>query len=164
VRRVPATPILASIAFLLGVTIVACSREAATPQPGRGRPATLDGTAWKLVAVQGRPVAGSGASLAFARGGVSGDGGCNRFGGSFSYESATGALTIDALASTKRACLEPARNDLEAAYLRALRGVSAATIDSEGRLVLSGSGAELVLVATRQPDGAAAAAAITGRP
>ena len=68
-----------------------------------------------------------------------------RFGGIPTYVPATGALHIEALVSTKRACVEPARNEVEAAYLQALRTVAVASIDPDGRLVLTGAGAEVVL-------------------
>ncbi len=81
--------------------------------------------------------------ITFEGGKVSGDGGCNAFGGSYVDDTSDGALRIGELASTKRACVDPVRNDLEAGLFEALRGVAAAGVDGDGHLVLTGAGAEL---------------------
>ena len=108
-------------------------------------PTSLAGSTWRLLTVQGRPVpAGPDLTLVFDGDRVSGNGGCNTFGGQFTYEPATGALAVSGLLSTMRACLEAARNDVESAYLKALQGAAVATMDSAGHLVLTGSGLELV--------------------
>lgn len=80
---------------------------------------------------------------------VTGDGGCNEFGGAFSVDSASGTLAIGDLVSTKRACVDPAANDLEQAYLAALDRVTSAVLDATGRLVLAGGGATLIFGRTR---------------
>ena len=56
--------------------------------------------------------------ITFEGGKVSGDGGCNAFGGAYVDDPSDGALRIGELASTKRACVDPVRNDLEAASSR----------------------------------------------
>ena len=133
---------LASFAVLLA----ACGGDPAGT-PGRvSHPVALAGTSWRLVSLGDRvPPPGNDLTIRFgADGRLSGTGGCNSFGGAFGYEAATGLLEIGDLASTKRACAEPARNQAEAAYLVALRGVTEAAGDPDGRLVLTGDGAELV--------------------
>ena len=139
-------------AILLGLT--ACSAEPPGSLNRVSHPTTLAGTTWRLLSIQGRPVAGiPEVTLAFDGDRVSGNGGCNSFGGQFTYEPATGALAVSGLLSTMRACAEPARNDVEAAYLKALPGVALASMDSAGHLVLTGSGAELVFEGGPRPAG-----------
>ena len=148
--------VLIMVALLVSAIAGGCSPAAAPSLARDSHPATLEMTAWRLVAIQGRqPPAGSDATLHFEAGRVAGNGGCNSFGGSYLYDVATGALAIGDLGSTKRACVEPARNDLEAAYFQALRGVATASVDPDGRLILGGSGAELVFVVGPQPGGPA---------
>jgi heat shock protein HslJ len=130
-------------AILLGLT--ACSAEPPASLTRVSHPATLAGTTWRLLSIQGRPVpAIPEVTLAFDGDRISGNGGCNSFGGQFTYEPATGALAVSGLLSTMRACAEAARNDIEAAYLEALSGAAMASLDSNGHLVLTGSAAELV--------------------
>lgn len=134
------------LALSAALGMAACAPE---PPPSIARvshPTTLAGTTWRLVSLQGRqPPIGREVTLIFGPNGeVEGDGGCNSFAGIPSYDPATGALRIEQLVSTKRACVEPARNDVEVAYFQALRMVTRASIDAESRLVLQGSAAELV--------------------
>ena len=141
---------LAAVAALLA----ACAPEPPASPIRVSHPIELAGTAWTLVSIQDRPpTAGPAVTLEFADGRVSGNGSCNSFGGSFTYDPATGALRIGDLVSTKRACVDAARNDLEGAYLTALRGAADASIDAAGRLVITGATAPLVLDVFGQPVG-----------
>ena len=107
-------------------------------------PTTLVGTTWRLVSVGGVAVpAGTTASLAFGPTDLSGDSSCNAFGGTYADDPASGAVRIDGLVSTKRACLDPGFNGVESAVFAALRGVADASIDPNGRLVLTGAGPAL---------------------
>lgn len=137
------------LAAIVGAGIVAggCAPSPPASLTRVSHPTWLIGTAWRLVSIQGRqPPIGSDPTLVFGRSGdVSGDGPCNSFGGIFDYDSTGGAIRIGNLLSTKRACLEPARTEAERVYVQALRVVVDASVDQDGRLVLSGSGAELVL-------------------
>ena len=90
-----------------------------------------------------RPPFGPDVTLAFTGSDISGNGGCNAFNGSYTIDLASGSLHIGDLVSTKRACVEPGRADLENAYFVALRGAVAASLDSGGRLVVAGAGARL---------------------
>ena len=69
-----------------------------------------------------RPPLGPEVTLAFTGSDISGNGGCNAFNGSYTIDLASGSLHIGDLVSTKRACVEPGRADLENAYFAALRG------------------------------------------
>jgi heat shock protein HslJ len=145
------------LAALVAVAIVvsACAAEPPASLTRVSHPTTLAGTTWRLLTIQGRAVpAIPELTLAFDGDRVSGSGGCNSFGGQLTYEPATGALAVSGLLSTMRACVEAARNDVEAAYLKALQGVSLATIDADGHLVLTGAGVELVFTVGPRPAGA----------
>jgi heat shock protein HslJ len=135
--------VLAVVATLFMLT--ACAAEPPASLTRISHPTTLDGTIWRLLSVQGRAVPVSPAlTLEFNGDRFSGNGGCNTFGGQFTYEPASGAVAVTGLFSTMRACLEGARNDVESAYLNGLQGVTVANMDSAGHLVLSGPGTELV--------------------
>jgi putative lipoprotein len=133
--------LVALVAILAG-----CAPEAPASPTRVSRPDTLAGTVWRLVAIGDRPVpAGPDVTLRFGPSEVSGNGSCNAFGGSYAYDATSGAIRIADLVSTKRACIEPGRNELEATYLATLRAASDASIDPDGRLVLTGAGVLLVL-------------------
>jgi heat shock protein HslJ len=167
------TPCLSirAVRLLVAVTLAAlvaggCAVEPPASPIRISHPTSLAGTTWRLVAIEGRrPPAGPDLTLSFeADGRVAGEGACNGFGGSFLYEAASGRLRIADLVSTKRACVEPARNDVEAAYFAALRAVADASGDSEGRLVLTGAGGELVLEVGPRPVGPPIEASPSSRP
>lgn len=56
--------------------------------------------------------------------------GCNRYMGSYKLEA--GKLSITAPASTRMACADPRRGQLEAEYLRALADIKSFTLDASG--------------------------------
>jgi heat shock protein HslJ len=147
------------VRLILAVTLAAiaagCGPEPSASLQRVSHPVALAGTSWRLVAVRGvAPPAGADVTLSFGPDGrVSGDGPCNGFGGTFTYEAASGRLALGDLVSTKRACVDPARGQLETAYFEALRTATEASGDPEGRLVLTGSGAELVLEVAGRPVG-----------
>jgi heat shock protein HslJ len=85
---------------LLAMALAGCAAV------GGGGGDALDGTAWRLIGIDGRPpLAGSQVTAAFAAGQVSGGGGCNSYGGS--VQAVDGRLTVRDLASTAMACLTP---------------------------------------------------------
>jgi heat shock protein HslJ len=141
------------VAALAALVVGGCSPEAAPSVAPDSHPATLARTTWTLVSIQGQaPAAGTAVTVEFGPDRLSGASGCNSYGGGYAYDPASGDLRIGDLGSTKRACAKPALNELEAAFLLALRGVSAASLDPDGRLVLRGSGPELVWLAGPQLD------------
>jgi heat shock protein HslJ len=91
--------------------------------PALSAPSLTD-TTWKLIELAGQPARAdeSGAfpdlRLDSAQKKASGHAGCNRFFGS--YSSSTDSLRMGPLASTRRACINPALNEQEKAYLSAL--------------------------------------------
>ena len=129
---------------LLGsLSLAACSESNLSRE---AHPSTLNGTAWRVVSINGRaPVAGSEPTAAFAAAEVRGSAGCNSYGGSYQYDQSTGAITFGEMAMTAAACLEQARMDVEAMFAKALAQVTSASMDPQGRLVLAGPGGEIVL-------------------
>lgn len=128
---------------VLALLLAACGESDLTRE---ARPTTLAGSAWRVVAVNGRPpIAGSEPTAVFAAAEVKGSAGCNSYGGRYTYDHSTGAIAFQDLGMTLMACAEPARNDMEALFSRAINQAATASIDPEGRLVLSGPGGEIVL-------------------
>jgi heat shock protein HslJ len=144
-REMKLTARLLVLFLLAGASIAACagsdlSREA--------HPTTLTGTVWRVVAVNGRPsIPGSEPTAAFAETEVKGSAACNSYGGRYVYDPATGAIAFRDLGMTMMACAEPARNEMETIFAQAINQAISASIDQEGRLVLSGPGGEIVLAA-----------------
>jgi len=131
------------LVVVLALLLAACGESDLTRE---ARPTTLAGSAWRVVAVNGRaPIAGSEPTVVFAAAEVKGSAGCNSYGGRYAYEPSTGAIAFHELGMTAMACAEPARNDIEALFTRAINQAATASIDPEGRLVLSGPGGEVVL-------------------
>ena len=97
---------------------------------------------WRLTSIEGQAVpAGTDprqdAQLTFdGAGRVSGSGGCNRLTGS--YQRNGTHLKIGPLASTRMACIDAARGQLEARFLAAIEATTQYSI-ANGELVLIGS-------------------------
>ena len=88
--------------------------------------------------------------VAFDRssGRVSGSGGCNRLSGAFTRSGS--ALRIGQLASTRMACVDPARSGIEAQFLQALQAAAAYRLAGPDQLVLLDEGGRtLALLASR---------------
>lgn len=112
----------------------------------------LAGSNWRLVSITShRTLAPTdNLSLQFDNQGFGrGSTGCNEFSGS--YQAGEGKLRFGPLTVTERACLEPSRMELEAAYLQALSQVeSYGLVDGEQRLILSSSDGSQLLKFIRQ--------------
>jgi heat shock protein HslJ len=107
-------------------------------------PSALAGSRWRAVEINGRPtVVGSEPTAAFTSNGVSGETGCNFYEGAYRYDPSTGSIAISQTAMSAVGCGQPPRGEIEAAYLDALTRASSASVDSAGRLVLSGPGGEI---------------------
>jgi heat shock protein HslJ len=145
-RRPPRPAAFLVIAFLFA--LAGCDSDDSAPPPSGARPASLAGTSWVVVAVDGQaPVAGGEPSLTFSDDRVSGSGGCNRLGGAYRYDGSTGQLEFSNLAMTAMGCLDDRRNRVEAAFSKALGGPMRAHLDAEQHLVLEGPGGTIVLAA-----------------
>ena len=119
---------LALVAFALGAAVPAQAQGGSTP---------LAGTSWVLVELNGQPLAPGGEPLtlhfAADEQSVSGYGGCNQFSGPYAQSGAS--LRFGPLASTRRACADPALSNQETAYFQALESTTRYAVEG-GRLVL----------------------------
>ncbi|NWG21251.1 MAG: META domain-containing protein [Chloroflexi bacterium] len=123
-------PMLIASALVMVLAISAACSPAIARSP-------LAGTQWRLIELDGRaPIpTGEPLTLRFDEGDqAGGNSGCNIYGGS--YRATSTALTFGALASTQRACLEPALNDQEMAFYQALGAVVSYELVG-GQLVLT---------------------------
>ena len=134
-RRVRAVRILA-LGALAALILAAC-----TPA---GQAAGLAGTEWALTRLNGQaPLPGAALDLAFqADGKVAGSGGCNQSGGD--YQTDGDKLSITNLASTMRACADPALNEQEAAYFAALAAVEQFKLDGDHLSLLDAQGSAIL--------------------
>ena len=137
-------PIALLLVAVFALLLAACGESDLTRE---AHPTTLAGSAWRVVAVNGRPaIAGSEPTVVFAAAEVKGSAGCNSYGGRYAYDPPTGAIAFRDLGMTLMACSEPGRTDFEGLFTQAINQAATASIDPEGRLVLSGPGGEIVLV------------------
>ncbi|HEX5013934.1 MAG TPA: META domain-containing protein [Candidatus Limnocylindrales bacterium] len=127
--------------LLVGALLLA----ACGPLTREAHPATLTNTAWRAVSINGqRPVAGSEPTARFMVTDANGSGGCNDWFSPYTYDPSTGHIAFTQLAMTARGCDAPALEPIEKAFSDVLVAVTDASIDPEGRLVLSGSAGDIV--------------------
>ncbi|MDQ8755026.1 META domain-containing protein [Sphingosinicella sp. LHD-64] len=105
-------------------------------------PASLADTSWSLVAIGGEAVSGERYAMQFTADRVSGQAGCNRFGGSYALAGET--LTPGPIMSTRMACPEPAMTH-EGRVLAVLRGPVTVSFPDGDTMVLAGNGGEIRL-------------------
>lgn len=112
--------------------------------------ATLAGTRWNVTMINnGRQaivsvVTGSTVTLAFdAQGRASGSTGCNQF--TAGYQATGETLRFSQVASTRRACADPAVDEQEQAFLRALGSVASLQFEAD-RLELRDPDGSLALI------------------
>jgi heat shock protein HslJ len=121
----------------LALTILGCTFTAAVDG--------LRNREWSLVWVEGFSSIPAGVQTPTIRfgteGRLSGNTGCNRAGAAYTAEG--DRLTIDALISTKRACVAAEGNALESAYVRAVEGTRRFRIVDGELELLSESGTVL---------------------
>lgn len=122
--------VLALLVLAIGAAVPAQAQGGSGP--------SLAGSSWRLVELNGQPGVGTEPlTLSFgADGQVSGYGGCNQFSGP--YTQSGSSLTIGPLASTKRACVDPALNTQETAYFQALQSTTRYSIDGRELVLYSG--------------------------
>lgn len=125
--------------FLL---IVAAGLLAGCAAGGGG--ADIVGREWSLASINGQtPVAGSKVTLSLADGQVSGNTGCNGYGGQVSLKGES--ISFGDLFHTEMACMEPGIMEQESAFLQTLSQVAGYQVAGE-RLELKNAGGEVVLV------------------
>ena len=104
----------------------------------------LEGTAWELVSLNGKPVlAGSEVTLRFEGDQVQGKASCNSYFGDFAVKGGK-EWSVGMLANTEMFCMQPEGiMDQETAYLTALREANAIRMDGDA-LTIDGNGVALV--------------------
>lgn len=135
----------AAAAVLLAALLAACSPGADVGSPPRTVADLASGSPWRAISIAGRPtVERSEPSLSFMATDINGNSGCNQFFGTYTY--ADGSIDITTGGMTMMACEEPL-TAMESAFIAALDGVQAASIDEAGQLLLSGSGGDILFAA-----------------
>lgn len=100
---------------------------------------------WLVAEIDGAAVpAGVPVTALFSDDGkVSGIGGCNHYGGSYSYQH--GVVTVNAVSMTKMACMDENRMDIEAKFHQRFNGDLKAATLPDGALSLGADAGSLVL-------------------
>jgi heat shock protein HslJ len=134
------------VVALVAMLVAACGGSGDPPSPSvAGWPATLAGTNWGVVSVAGQPsVPASTPFIGFTADRTQGTGGCNQFGGGYTYDPATGKLVLGQLMSTLMGCIGP-QGDFETVFFNALQGPQQVTQTTDdlffdgpaGRIVLA---------------------------
>lgn len=115
----------------------ACYAVAAAAAP------SLDGT-WRVAAIGGAPVpADAGLTVTFAAGAVSGETGCNRFSGTYTFTAER--LDMGPIRATKRGCRADAAAR-ESGFLRALGTAMRVEAAADGVVLSGAAGERLALV------------------
>lgn len=119
------------LALLVSTVVIlgACADGPPADQP------ILEGTAWVLTAIDGAaPIEAARPTIEFEGGQVSGNAGCNQFGGSYRVDG--NAIEFSDLYSTEMFCMEPeGAMDQEQTYLELLRAARRFEL-TNGRLVI----------------------------
>lgn len=109
----------------------------------------LDGTSWTLVKLNGEtPIETTTITLSFEGQTVSGNGGCNHYGGDSSYNT-NGDLEFSMLFMTEMYCQEAGVSDQEYVYFSALDKVISFGV-TDGNLYLANEAGQTVLEYTPQ--------------
>ena len=127
-----------------GKTAHGCGGAASTPGT-----VALAGTDWAIATINGAPPAAARkAVVTFADGRVSGNAGCNSFGGSYVLEG--NRLTVGPLISTKMACMGPGMTQ-ERAVFDILQQPMAVASNEDGSLTLSNEAGTMTLTPDTNP-------------
>ena len=130
--------------LLVAVALVGCSSAGPPDDPSVTAPESMAGSSWKAVSVAGRStVAGREPTLSFETTRVTGTGGCNQFGGDYTYSD--GRVAFGEMPMTLIGCEDPI-GSIEADFLKVLGAGVSATLDDGGRLLLEGPGGQALLV------------------
>jgi putative lipoprotein len=118
--------------------------EAAT-QPADGDSSALEGTGWVLTDIDGNAVDASiGATMTFEPDRVTGNGGCNGYGGTYVVEGSK--ITFMEIVSTLMACDDP-KMAVETPFLGALQGDGTFTVTGDTLVITMASGTKLTFAA-----------------
>lgn len=101
---------------------------------------------WRILSINGRPtLEHSPATIRFEGDRISGNTGCNAFGGSFRFE--RGRLTAGPMMSTRRACVVPSANSQERELLAFFGERASVSQGNRDRLVLTARGGGTLVIA-----------------
>ncbi len=143
-----------ALIVLAALLAAACGGSAASASPsGAAHPPTLAGTNWGVVSVAGRAsVPASTPFINFTADRAQGTGGCNSFGGDFTYDPATGTLRFGELGMTLMLCMGP-QGDFETVFFAALQGPQQVTRTTDN-LFFDGPKGRIVLAPAARDTGA----------
>ncbi len=131
--------VIAGISAFLILALVACGGSAGNP---------LQDTGWELATLSGSDLLpGTKVTIEFAAGELSGTGGCNHYGGS--YTSSGDSLSFSDIFSTEMACMEPAGIlEQEAAYLAALGAADSYQMAGDRLEIFDTAGVQILVFVT----------------
>jgi heat shock protein HslJ len=131
-------------------TLAGCAHDGTTAAADAMPPPTLAGTQWTIASINGAaPGAQRKAEIRFSEDRISGNAGCNSFGGG--YAIADGVLTATHLISTKMACPGPGMEQ-ERAVFDILGKPATIARQDDGSLTLRDDAGEMTLMpADNQP-------------
>ena len=130
-------------------TLASCAHDGTTMTTGATSPPTLAGTQWTIASLNGAaPAAQRKAEIRFSEDRISGNAGCNSFGGG--YAVADNVMTATRLVSTKMACPEPGMAQ-ESAVFEILAQPVTMTWQSDGSLMLNGDAGTMTLTPDSSP-------------
>jgi heat shock protein HslJ len=129
--------------------LLACAQPRESRRSEPEKPPVLDGTEWIVTSLNGlRPITGSNITLSFEGGTISGYGGCNWYGSSYSASDTT--LQFGGAESTQRKCEMPAGVMLqETKYHETLREVTTVHMAGDQLAMANRAGETLLLLAPR---------------
>ncbi len=131
--------LMAALVALTGCTAQAARDPAPVPAASGASLANLDGSEWRFVELDGRPVpAGINATLRLRDGRAAGNAGCNAYGARY-HIAADGTAEFQQTLATRMACLQPA------GVMRVERGVFNAFRNTAKVAIVNG---ELVMLDT----------------
>jgi heat shock protein HslJ len=131
------------VVLLVAGGITGCDEADVFPS---GPAATLAGTAWRAISVGGKlPVAAHEPWITFTTDQVTGSGGCNGFGGTYTF--VNGILKFGEIATTLALCDGPV-GSIESSFGEVLRTVRSVSIDASGQLLIDGTAGQVLFVPT----------------
>lgn len=132
-----------ALTIIAATLLAGCAHDGARPETASAAPPSLANTSWTIAAINGAaPTAERKAELRFTEDRISGNAGCNSFGGGYSVAGDT--LTTTQLISTKMACAG-AGMDQENAVFKILGQPMTVARQADGTLVLSDDAGSLTL-------------------
>ena len=132
-----------TLTMIGAVLLTGCAHDGARPETASAAPPALANTGWTIATINGAaPAAQRTAELRFTTDRISGNAGCNSFGGG--YTVADNMLTVTQLISTKMACIGPGM-DQETAVFEILGQPMTIARQPDGSITLTDDAGALTL-------------------